>query len=77
MIGSPAVHYLLDAYDEDFQKLFKVKADFATWMPRNPESEQAYARCVNTIAQQRSTIHRRWRGSLSMAHARWPITASF
>jgi predicted ATP-dependent protease len=30
LIGSPALYYLLDADDEDFQKLFKVKADFAT-----------------------------------------------
>jgi predicted ATP-dependent protease len=34
---------LLDAYCEGFQKLFKAKANFATWVPRNPESEQAYA----------------------------------
>lgn len=52
LIGSPLIYYLLYAYDEDFQKLFKVKADFTTHMPRNPDSERAYAQFVSTIAQQ-------------------------
>jgi len=30
LIGSPTLYYILYAYDEDFQKLFKVKADFTT-----------------------------------------------
>lgn len=51
LIGSPALYYLLYAYDEDFQKLFKVKADFTTRMPRDAESERAYAVFVNTIAR--------------------------
>jgi lon-related putative ATP-dependent protease len=56
LIGSPALYYLLNSYDEDFQKLFKVKADFTTRMPREPESERAYARFVNSIAQQGKTL---------------------
>jgi lon-related putative ATP-dependent protease len=56
LIGSPALYYLLNSYDEDFQKLFKVKADFTTQMPREPESERAYARFVNSIAQQGKTL---------------------
>jgi len=55
LIGSPAIYYLLHAYDEDFQKLFKVKADFTTRMRRDPESENAYALFVNTIARQDNT----------------------
>ena len=51
LIGSPMLYYLLYAYDEDFQKLFKIKADFTTRMPRDTESERAYARFVNTIAR--------------------------
>jgi predicted ATP-dependent protease len=51
LIGSPMLYYLLYAYDEDFQKLFKIKADFTTRMPRDAQSEQAYARFVNTIAR--------------------------
>jgi lon-related putative ATP-dependent protease len=52
LIGSPQLYYLLYAYDEDFQKLFKVKADFTTRMDRTPESEHAYALFVATITQQ-------------------------
>jgi len=49
LIGSPAIYYLLLAYDEDFQKLFKVKADFTTRMERVAESERGYAQFVHTI----------------------------
>ena len=51
LIGSSMLYYLLYAHDEDFQKLFKVKADFATRMDRTPESERGYALFVSTIAQ--------------------------
>lgn len=51
LIGSPLLYYLLNAYDEDFQKLFKVKAEFTTQMDRTPEAEHAYALFVNTIAR--------------------------
>ena len=51
LIGSPMLYYLLYAYDEDFQKLFKIKADFTTRMARDGDSERAYARFVNTIAR--------------------------
>ena len=43
MLGSPGLYYTLHASDEDFQKLFKVKADFAPEMDRTPENERAYA----------------------------------
>ena len=56
LIGSPAVYYLLHAYDEDFQKLFKVKADFTTRMERNAESEHAYALFINTISRLDKTL---------------------
>ncbi len=56
LIGSPALYYLLYGYDEDFQKLFKVKADFTTRMPRDPQSERGYALFVNTIARGDKTL---------------------
>ena len=52
LIGNPLLYYLLHAYDEDFQKLFKVKADFATTMDRTPETEHQYALFVRTICQE-------------------------
>jgi len=54
LIGHPALYQLLANYDEDFKKLFKIRADFASDMDRTPESEDAYARFINTIAQQES-----------------------
>ena len=52
LIGHPIIYYLLNAYDEDFQKLFKVKADFTTQMDRTPEAERSYALFVSTITHQ-------------------------
>jgi lon-related putative ATP-dependent protease len=56
LIGSPMLYYLLYDHDEDFQKLFKVKADFTTRMPRQPDSERAYALFVNNIARLEKTL---------------------
>ena len=35
MIGDPEIYDLLHWYDEDFRKIFKVKADFDSTMPNN------------------------------------------
>ncbi len=50
LIGHPTLYYLLNANDEDFRKLFKVKADFTTEMDRTPEAERSYALFVSAIA---------------------------
>ncbi len=57
LIGNPMLYYLLYRYDEDFQKLFKVKADFATMMDRSPETEHQYALFVRTISDENSLRH--------------------
>jgi lon-related putative ATP-dependent protease len=56
LIGQPIIYYLLNAYDEDFQKLFKVKADFTTQMDRTPEAERSYALFVSTITHQDKSL---------------------
>jgi lon-related putative ATP-dependent protease len=43
LLGTSWLYYELYQHDEDFARLFKVKADFATEMDRTPEQEQAYA----------------------------------
>ncbi len=43
LLGTPWLYYELFQHDEDFPRLFKVKADFATEMDRTAEQEQAYA----------------------------------
>lgn len=49
LVGTPILYYLLRAYDEDFAKLFKVRAEFATEMERTPDSEMEYALFVKTV----------------------------
>lgn len=49
LIGTPLLYYLLRYYDEDFAKLFKVKAEFATQMERTPETEHDYALFVKSV----------------------------
>lgn len=46
MIGNGQIHRILQTADEDFQKLFKAKADFATDVERTPATVQLYGRFV-------------------------------
>ncbi len=46
LIGDPMSYYLLYSLDEEFQKLFKVRADFATEMDWTPENVHRYARFI-------------------------------
>lgn len=52
LIGTPTLYYLLAAYDEDFAKLFKVKAEFTTSMRRSAETEYDYALFVKSVIDQ-------------------------
>lgn len=51
VVGTPYLYYLLNIYDPEFQKIFKIKADFDTDMPRTPESELQLARFVAGFVQ--------------------------
>ncbi len=46
VVGTPYLYYLLNIYDPEFQKIFKIKADFDTDMARTAESEMQLARFV-------------------------------
>ncbi len=46
LIGDPLTYYLLHEYDEDFRKLFKVKADFGARFDRSPDTCLNYAQFV-------------------------------
>ena len=46
LLGSLELYYALLEQDEDFQSLFKVRADFDSTMPRTEENEKEYARFV-------------------------------
>lgn len=47
LIGSPQVYYLLYQLDDDFRKLFKVKADFDIEMERNSPHIYQYAQFIS------------------------------
>lgn len=49
LVGTPVLYYLLRMYDEDFAKLFKVRAEFATTMKRTLETEQEYGLFVKSV----------------------------
>jgi len=49
LTGSPLLYYLLYAYDEDFMKLFKVKADFDSVVDRTDEMLSQYSCFVKSI----------------------------
>ncbi|MFX4261388.1 AAA family ATPase [Pelotomaculum propionicicum] len=57
LIGTPQLYHLLYSQDEDFQKLFKVKVDFDTEMPRNPDNLRQYASFVNAVCQREKLRH--------------------
>jgi lon-related putative ATP-dependent protease len=56
LIGDPLTYYLLYDYDEDFRKLFKVKADFGTQIDRTPETCHCYAQFIAARCQQESLL---------------------
>ncbi|CAM3385871.1 ATP-binding protein [Hydrogenibacillus schlegelii] len=57
LIGDPVSYYLLYHYDPDVRELFKVKAEFATTMPRTPEGERRYGSFFRTLAEKEGLLH--------------------
>lgn len=52
LMGSPGLYYMLYEREEDFGELFKVKADFDTVMPRDPQHEREYALFIANRCQE-------------------------
>ncbi|MFH1276952.1 MAG: AAA family ATPase [Candidatus Eisenbacteria bacterium] len=50
-IGPPQLYYLLHAYDEEFGKIFKVRADFDNEIPLTETSVKQYASFVAFLAE--------------------------
>ncbi|MCW5751869.1 MAG: AAA family ATPase [Alphaproteobacteria bacterium] len=46
LVGEPLLYLLLDAYDPDFRKLFKVAVDFDDRVPRDDDTAKLYARLI-------------------------------
>lgn len=49
MIGDAEIYHLLYEQDDDFKKIFKIRADFDTEMPRNEESMKSYVSFIKMI----------------------------
>lgn len=57
LIGSSAIYHLLFNYDEDFRKLFKIKADFDIDMTSNKENCEKYARFISSHCENKGLRH--------------------
>lgn len=51
LIGDIGTYYMLYSLDEDFRKLFKVRADFGYTMDRTPEAMQNYTEFITSIVR--------------------------
>ena len=57
MVGPPMLYHLLQAYEEDFGKLFKVKADFDTEVVRSERQDRQYARFIARLCREEGLPH--------------------
>ena len=57
LMGSPSLYYALFEHEEDFNELFKVKADFSTTMKRDAEHELEYARFIAARCHEERLLH--------------------
>ncbi len=57
LIGTPEIYHLLYALDEEFEKLFKIRADFDVVMDRTAETQREYVRAIAAICHQHGVCH--------------------
>ncbi|HYM70946.1 MAG TPA: ATP-binding protein, partial [bacterium] len=57
LIGTPDIYHLLYSLDEEFEKLFKIRADFDVVMERTPDTIQEYARAIAAICHRDQLCH--------------------
>ncbi|QGT99238.1 ATP-dependent protease La [Candidatus Syntrophocurvum alkaliphilum] len=57
LIGEPIYYYLLYSRDEEFQKLFKIKAEFDIEMPRTTKYMREYARFISSVCEREGLKH--------------------
>ncbi|HIE05327.1 MAG TPA: ATP-dependent protease, partial [bacterium (Candidatus Stahlbacteria)] len=56
LIGEAYLYYLLHRYDEDFRKIFKVRADFDYVMDVSSDAINEYACLINRICEEEKTL---------------------
>ncbi len=57
LVGTANIYHLLQAYEEDFSKLFKVKADFDVEVPHDERQERQYARFIAKLCREEALPH--------------------
>ena len=57
LVGRPDVYQALLTYDEHFNELFKVRADFDTQMARTEENVRDYAAFISKICEEENLKH--------------------
>jgi predicted ATP-dependent protease len=57
MIGHQSIYHQLYGLDEDFRKIFKVKADFDSEMTRNSEALNSYASFIGSRCNDEGLLH--------------------
>jgi len=56
LIGSPMIYHQLLAHEEDFRKLFKVKADFGNSMNRTDDAVRDYSMFIAAICREEGLV---------------------
>lgn len=56
LIGSPSIYYQLLAHEEDFRKLFKVKADFGGTMKRTDDAVMDYSTFIASLCREENLL---------------------
>ncbi len=56
LIGSPLIYHILYQYDDDFPKLFKIKADFDVDVERTDAAMVDYAQAIGTICRRQGLL---------------------
>jgi lon-related putative ATP-dependent protease len=57
LFGNTYIYQLLYRYDEDFRKIFKVRADFETDVPLSVRTSNDYARFIARVAHEENLPH--------------------
>ncbi len=56
LIGSADLYFMLNRFDEDFRKIFKVRADFDNNMPIGKQTVEHYGRFVAQMSEREKTL---------------------
>lgn len=56
MVGDTRIHHMLYNLDEDFKKVFKIRADFDTEMPNEEKSIASYVSFIKSVSEEEKLL---------------------